>query len=326
MSVADVEGARAFVEAAQRAQRAPSILNTQPWRWRVRDQALNLYADRDRQVTSIDPDGRLLTLSCGAVLHHARVALAATGHDVETERFPDPDDVDHLARLRVVGEHDPFSRDLQVLRDIKHRRTDRRPFAAITPVPEPVLSAMRRAAEDEHASLYRVRPEQRPFLAAAARQAANTEGEMEDYQAELSRWTHQRSTGEGVPAETVAAQVPREVPLRDFAPGRETLLDPGWGDDRFADFLIIATDGDAPEDWLVAGEATSATWLMATHENLVVSALSDVVEVPPARELLGNLLEPTRYPQLVLRVGVNMQPTPTPESPRRQPDITYEDG
>jgi hypothetical protein len=96
------------------------------------------------------------------------------------------------------------------------------------------MATLRRAAEQEHASLYRVRPEQRSFLTAAAREAANTEHGMDDYHGELARWTHRRSQGEGVPAETVAAQVPREVPLRDFAPGRETLLDPGWGDDRFA--------------------------------------------------------------------------------------------
>jgi hypothetical protein len=47
--------------------------------------------------------------------------------------------------------------------------------------------------------------------------------------------------------------------------------------------------------------------------------------VPPARALLRDLLEQPAYPQLVLRVGVDMQPTPTPDSPRRQPEIIVED-
>jgi hypothetical protein len=193
------------------------------------------------------------------------------------------------------------------------------------PVPEPAIAALRRAGEAEQASLYRVRPDQLPFLAAAARDAASIEGGMTDYQADLARWTHRRSKGEGVPAETVAAQVAREVPLRDFAPERETLLDPGWGDDKFADFLIVTTRGDTPGDWLVAGEATSAVWLKATREGLVVSAMSDVVEVVPARAVLRTLLDSSQYPQLVLRVGVDMQPTPTPQSPRREPDISFDD-
>jgi hypothetical protein len=316
---------RALQEAVERAQRAPSVLNTQPWRWRIRGEVLSLYADRSRQVASIDPDGRLLTLSCGAVLHHARVALTASGHDTEVDRRPDPTDPDRLATLFVVGTQESSTRDVQILRDIRHRRTDRRPFAAIVAVPEPTIASLRQAGEEEHASLYRVRSAQLPFLAAAAEKAASTEGRMRDYQADLARWTHRRSKGEGVPPETVAAQVPREVPLRDFAPERETLLDPGWGDDRFADFLIITTPGDTAADWLVAGEATSAIWLRATRERLVVSAMSDVVEVAQARAMLRTLLDSAQHPQLVLRVGIDMQPTPTPESPRRQPEITYDD-
>jgi hypothetical protein len=315
----------ALRDAAERAQRAPSILNTQPWRWRIRDEILSMYADRNRQVESIDPDGRLLMDRCGAALHHARVALAAAGHDIEVDRSPDPNDPDHLARLCVVGRHEPSKREVEILRDIRLRRTDRRPFAAIVAAPEPTITALRRAGEAEQASLYRVRPDQLPFLAAAARDAASIQGGMTDYQADLARWTNRRSRGEGVPAETVAAQVPREVPLRDFAPERETLLDPGWGDDRFADYLIVTTPADKPGDWLVAGEATSAIWLKATRESLVVSAMSDVVEVVAARAILRTLLDSSEYPQLVLGVGVNMQPTPTPESPRRQPEIAYDD-
>ena len=38
--------------------RAPSVHNTQPWRWLVGGQSLHLYSDPDRQLPNIDPDGR----------------------------------------------------------------------------------------------------------------------------------------------------------------------------------------------------------------------------------------------------------------------------
>lgn len=72
-----------------------------------------------------------------------------------------------------------------------------------------------------------------------------------------------RGTGEGVPPETIVASTTRPVPLRDFAPDGEILLHPGFGEDRFAEYLVLATDGDGPADWLQAGEATSAAWLTA---------------------------------------------------------------
>ena len=66
----------ALAEAAASAGYAPSVHNTQPWRWRAHPDRLDLYAARDRQLTETDPEGRLLLLSCGAALHHARLALA----------------------------------------------------------------------------------------------------------------------------------------------------------------------------------------------------------------------------------------------------------
>ena len=58
------------------ATRAPSIHNSQPWRWKVGDESLRLYADPGRHLPNTDPDSRDLLLSCGASLHHAVVALA----------------------------------------------------------------------------------------------------------------------------------------------------------------------------------------------------------------------------------------------------------
>ena len=61
------------------ATRAPSVHNTQPWRWRVGRNSLHLYAERELHLPSTDPDGRDLILSCGIALHHCVVALAALG-------------------------------------------------------------------------------------------------------------------------------------------------------------------------------------------------------------------------------------------------------
>src|SRR5262249_12007497 len=95
------EQGRALAQAAVAALGAPSILNTQPWRWRIGGDIAQLRADRTRQVPSIDPDGRLLTLSCGIALHHARTALTALGSDVDVAHLPEAADPGLLATLRL---------------------------------------------------------------------------------------------------------------------------------------------------------------------------------------------------------------------------------
>ncbi len=70
--------------------RAPSVHNTQPWRWHGSATGLELYADRTRQLAAADPDGRNLVISCGTALHHAQVAADALGWAVRVRRLPDP--------------------------------------------------------------------------------------------------------------------------------------------------------------------------------------------------------------------------------------------
>lgn len=133
-------GAAALQRAAETAVAAPSIFNTQPWRWETERDALRLWADRARQLVIADPDGRLLTISCGAALHYARVALAAAGCAISVERLPDPDDTDVLAEIHLRGSHRPTETESRLREAIAHQHTDRRAF-----MPDPV--ALSTAAE-----------------------------------------------------------------------------------------------------------------------------------------------------------------------------------
>jgi len=93
--------AEALVDAAKTAGYAPSIHNTQPWRWRLTGNTLDLHLVRSRIMRTSDPDGRLAILSCGAALHHARVAMAAHGWRITVTRMLQGADRDLLARLHV---------------------------------------------------------------------------------------------------------------------------------------------------------------------------------------------------------------------------------
>ena len=99
-----VAEARAAAEAAARASlRAPSVFNTQPWKWRITGDAMELSSDPARRLGVTDAEGRLLLLSCGGALHHARVALAANGWAAVVQRLPDERRPDLLARIRIIG-------------------------------------------------------------------------------------------------------------------------------------------------------------------------------------------------------------------------------
>ncbi|GAB7039063.1 NAD(P)H nitroreductase [Catenuloplanes niger JCM 9533] len=146
----------AVVEAAQ----APSAGNTQPWRWRIRGPELELRADPGR-APAMDPDGRLLTFGCGAVLHHARTAIAAAGWRVRVTRLPEPDEPLLLARLRLAAVHAPDPRAAALLEAIRRRRTDRRPYA-MGRLPDRILHRLVRTVWAEGCRLRPLTPAEVP--------------------------------------------------------------------------------------------------------------------------------------------------------------------
>lgn len=309
---------RALTQAAVTAQRAPSIFNTQPWHWNIHDETADLRADRARQLHTVDADGRMMTLSCGVALHHARVALAGTGHVAAVSRLPDAQDPDLLATLRVAEFAPASPETVRLHQAIALRRTDRRPFSD-QPVPEAALERLRAAAEREGAHLHLLTAEQVVLLTVAASHAAEVELADPGYRAELGAWTRQSAAdGHGVPVETAGPVGPRRVPVRDFAPGAKDRLVLSDVADREARYAVLFTDGDDPVSWLTAGEALSAVLLTATTVRLGTSPMSDVVEVPSTRRLLYDIIGRTGHPMIALRVGVPADAAhPAPGSPRR---------
>ena len=310
---------RALAEAARLAQRAPSVFNTQPWRWRVGRNNLELLRDSEGALAVTDPAGRQLLLSCGAALHHARLGLTAAGRRITVTRFTDPAEPDLLARIDVGGRAVPDAQVRRLRGAIPRRRTDRRPFGA-TALPQAVLDRLREAAQAEQTGLHLLRPGQIPTLAAAATKAAAIELADPAYRRALDEWTHRPpGSGDGVPAGTAVPAGPRPVPVRDFTPGGTPGLPAGPGDDTGAAYAILHGSGDDRVDWLRAGEALSAVLLTSVVEGLAAAPMSDVLEVEESRRLVQSLL-PAGRPYLVLRVGVPVAAEAPPPTPRRRPD------
>jgi hypothetical protein len=313
---------RALTQAAITAQRAPSIFNSQPWLWNIHDELAELRADRQRQLPVVDPDGRMLIVSCGVALHHACVALAGTGAVPLVTRLPVEADPDLLAILTVADVTTPAPAAVRLQQAIALRRTDRRPFAD-EPVPGPALDRLRDAAEQHGAHLHVLRPEDVVLLTVAASHAAEAELADPAYRAELDAWTRRSAgngdgvPGDGVPVDTAGPTGPRRVPVRDFAP--DTADRPVIADvaDRQARYAVLFTDGDDPASWLAAGEALSAVLLTATTDRLATSPMTDVIEVPAARRTLYDLLGHTGHPMVALRLGIPADGTrPAPPTPR----------
>ena len=308
----------ALAQAARTAGLAPSIHNTQPWRWRVDGSTLDLRAERSRQLAVTDPVGRMLAISCGAALHHVRVALAAEGWAVTVTRLPDESDQDLLARLTVTGRIDVTPAAMRLLQTARIRHTDRRPLSE-TPVEPAAIDSLRAACAAEGTRLHVLRPDAIVDLAAAAARAQTIEELDPSWRDELAYWAGgARDGGLGVPDEVIPSTEPATtVPGRYF--GRAGGLPVSSGHDTAATYAILYGDEDTHTAWLRAGEALSAVWLDAIEHDLALVPLSGAVEVIETRLALRRMLADVGEPFLVLRLGLADPDHPGPSHTPRLP-------
>jgi hypothetical protein len=306
-------------QAARAAQHAPSVFNTQPWSWQITGRTMELFADPGRRIESIDRDGRLLLLSCGAALHHARVALNAAGWAARVERLPDPSQPALLARITLGGNVPPDPENQRMAAAMPRRHTDRRSFGDRA-VPEEELTKLRRFVEYEGAYLHVVGPDQVATLAIGSELAGHAELNDPAYRADLARWTNRPvQAGDGVAPGTAVQPDLRRVPLRDFFPEAGAELQAGAAHDRGAAYVVLFGNGDGRKELLHGGEALSALLLLATADGLATAPLSDAIEVEWPRHLMRSLLADVGEPYLVVRLGYFASQEPVPAAPRREP-------
>jgi nitroreductase len=296
------------------AVQAPSLHNAQPWRFRVRGDVLELRADRTRQLPATDPTGRQLTVSCGAALLGARLAVQHLGHTPVVHAFPAPDDTDLLAELRAVASSAPESSDVPRLLEAMARRRSHRGRFEPTPVDPAAVFRLQDAAEQEGARLVLVqRPGTRRAVADIVAAAERTQQSHPAVRAELEAWTPPRDSDrrDGIPSSAYPQRPTppgaQELTVRDFAVGRDqgTPAEPALPVASGAPpvVAVLMTERDGPADWLVAGQALHRVLLVAAAEGLQASLHGQATELDGLRRLLQEELLANEQPQMLLQLG-----------------------
>jgi nitroreductase len=306
--------------AVELACRAPSLHNIQPWRWVAGKTSVELFVDPHRTVTATDTSGREAIISCGAALDHFRVAMAAAGWDTNVDRFPNPNNLDHLASADFASLDYVTQARLDRADAIGRRRTNRLPFRA----PKhwgPLEAVLRSSLDDESVALDVLADDARPRLAEASRLADALRRYDDSYQYELLWWTSPLREAEGIPDSALVS----ESDARRVDINRQFPIDPA--DERSsagtydeAKILVLSTPRDTRLDALNCGEALSAILLECTIAGLATCPVTHLTELDSSRDVIRDLMtERAAVPQVLVRVGVEpegeLTPKPTPRRP-----------
>jgi hypothetical protein len=304
-------------DAVSLACRAPSLHNSQPWQWVAERDALQLFLDPTR-VLDYDQSRREALIGCGAALHHLQVAMAASGWHTKVDRFPDPEDPDHIASLTFTPMDYVTNDDRRCADAILIRRTDRLPFNGPTDW-ESFEPTLHKVVDAEAVRLDVLPDDLRPQLAEASQIATSLRLYDSAYHAEIGWWTGHFRASDGIPYSSLvsAAEGDRVDVGRHFPAPQGGERRVGIAEDR-AKIVLLSTDTDSRADALASGEALSAVLLKCAMAGLVTCPLTHITEVRTTRELVAALVGYDGQPQVLIRVGVApaMENLP-PLTPRR---------
>ena len=317
---------RSFTDAELRqavlaAVRAPSLHNSQPWRFRLRDGGIEVLLDSTRQLPASDPDGWAARLACGAAVFNLRLALAVAGTPSEVRLRPYPTEPAVQARLVPAAPRPATPTEQNLHAVIPRRHSNRAPFFP-NPVPPDARWALVEAARSEGAWLELVIGRAAVAAVAEIVQEANRALQRDpDYRAEQARWIRREPAGDGVPSDAAGpVGEPYDLlPQRPFgdrtrAPGRDFEAEPL--------VAVLGSPGDTAADQVAAGQALQRVLLTATAAGLAASMYSQPIELPSAREQLRLALNRFGVPQMVIRIGYGQPGWPTP---RRDIDEVIDD-
>ena len=291
------------------AARAPSVHNTQPWRFYVSRYSIELYTDPRRKLR-VDPVGREMIISCGAALFGLRLAVCSLGYRPEVELLPDPPRL--LARVRLGAEAPMTGAEWRMLQALPHRHTHRGPFDG-RPLPDGLLAGLQRDAFAEGATLALVDSALAYQRLADIVTAASRRQDLDPLaRAEVRRWIRPAGSTarDGVPARAVPARPLPEwtdgqrgrLRQRDFDQGRGLGTLGSEGPPAVATAVLV-TSGDRPADWLRAGQALHRVLAHAADRWVFASLYTQPMEAVAIRDLIRTRLTLPGFPQMLLQFG-----------------------
>ena len=296
---------------------APSIHNTQPWRFWVTDDLIEVHGDPDRMLWVADPRGRALHLSCGAALFNLKLAIRTLGAKPLVWPLPDPDrEPTLLASVRLEPGRPATSQEREMFETVYQRHISRAPFSEHL-VPESVQIGLEREAGSEFAVLRMLNLRDAALvleLAAAADQALAADF---DHRVELGQWIATEAD-DGIPAGALGHRpVAEPAPVRDFGYASPAIARPSGSYEAQPQLAVLSTARDEPADWLRAGQALQRVLLTAARHGVATSLLYQPIERHDMEPRDDRWWPWPECPQIIIRFGYG---PPGPGSPRREID------
>jgi nitroreductase len=294
---------------------APSTRNTQPWRFAVEANTVQLFADTERGQPVSDPDERELYISLGCALENLLVAAEHFGFRHEVTYFPEFGNTELAASVAFAPGGTPSPARAGITLDAIVRRHNDNSIYRSAPLPEEVRRRLQAC---------RVEPELRldltddrlfrRWVEQFTLEADHLEFADPTFREELGYWIGQGVFG-----------MPKVLSrLGSLAVSRLDLGDPVARQDQkivesAALLGLVSATSDTHLAHVRTGQLFERLWLTATAMAVSVHPMSQTMRHPELRAAMAELIPaPGWMPQHLFRVGYSFREgEPYHHTPRR---------
>jgi nitroreductase len=279
---------------------APSTRNTQPWRFEVRENAVELFAAPTAPQPISDPDDREVYLSLGCALENLLAAAEHFGLAHEVSYFPDGAGTDLAARVvfQPGGSRSP-ARAAITLDTILRRHNDNSVYRS-APVPEDARRRLEACCADPELRLDLT--DDRFFhrwVDELTLEADRLEFANPAFRKELAAWISQGAFGTPRVVSRLGALAVSRLDLGEAVAQQDHRLV-----GSAALLGLISARGDTHLMHVKAGQLFERLWLTATALGIRVHPMSQTMRHPELRAAVAELVPEHGWKPLHLfRVG-----------------------
>lgn len=298
--------------------------NSQPWLFHVTPTQINLFADHQRNIGSVDPFLREMHIGLGCALENLQLAASANGYNPKVTLLPDASDETFVAQIQLQPGNATIP-DLYPM--ITQRHTNRYPYDTSRPVSSSTLSALSALNNDPDLRVFWfANAEQRQRVGNLLKEATQAFVADKVQNGDTAKWW--RGTWQDIQQHRDGITLDA-AGLSDFMRIVGKMLPPVSQDQQDASFIQntnnqVATAGafglltirsvQDRKQQLRAGSLWERMHLWATKEGLAMQPLNQVVERAASEAVLGStphfgstlatlVADPSRQTVMAFRIG-----------------------
>ncbi len=322
-SIASKEERKILERLVYYATKAPSGHNTQPWKFRLRENEIEIHPDFSRALPVVDPDHRELYISLGCAVENLLVAAPRFGRSAGWEAIRAKDghyfirvslkDVEELGRSPIFD-------------NVEKRQTNRRVYEDKM-IPEEEIRQLADIPGEEGVQARFFRKGTVPFDTLREYILRGNAIQMEDqaFKDELLSWIRfngwqVRKTGDGLAHKVMGfpptPQFLGKMIVRAFLKPKAQNKADKEKIDSSSHFVLLTTEHNTIPEWIALGVYLERLLLHFTKRGIASAYMNPPCELPElAAELQEEPFVKGEYPTLILRIGYA---EPMPYAPRRE--------